>query len=487
MERRKNSRILGIFLLLNLAVWSLIPLLRHSLPMDTMEAIVWGKYSWLGTTKHPPLSGILAYPFYMLFGTYSVSMYILSQLCVVLGIVYIYKLARLLVNEKTALIAALLQFGVIYYQFSSVEFNVNVVSLALWPAGAYYFWRAYTENRLRDWLLFGFCAALNLLNKYVGALQILSLAVFVVADKGVWRLLKNYKMYAAVIVFAALLAPHLYWMYEHNFEPLNYVASRSSGGKLTTVWRHLIYPAKFIGAQILFGAAAWLTYFGFSCRNKTAAISREHTKTLFIAITASLPIAVFAIISLVSGNALKSMWGFPCLYMLGIALCYYWPLQWNEKQEKTLVRLMFVWSMLFAVGYAAQCLLTKSPRFTSDCPQIVQMLTQKWQQQLPNQPLKYAGGGEWFVNMINLYADDDIKPMLWLSPKNNPWLDQQDFENSGALVINEDLGAYRRMGENYPLSEPQKITLEYHNYFGKTKKKDLFYGFYLPKENRDVR
>ena len=56
----------GIFLLFNLILWSIVPLLRLSLPMDTQEAIVWGKYSFLGTTKHPPFSGIIAYYFYMM-------------------------------------------------------------------------------------------------------------------------------------------------------------------------------------------------------------------------------------------------------------------------------------------------------------------------------------------------------------------------------------------------------------------------------------
>ena len=133
----------GLFLLCNLVLWSVVPLLRLSLPMDTQEAIVWGKYSLLGTTKHPPFSGIIAYYFYLLFGKFDGAMYLLSQIFTALGVVYIYKLARLFVDEYKAVLAAMLQFGIIYYDFSSVEFNVNVISLALWPMCTYYFWQAY--------------------------------------------------------------------------------------------------------------------------------------------------------------------------------------------------------------------------------------------------------------------------------------------------------------------------------------------------------
>ena len=79
------------FLLINGIVWSLVPLLRMSLPMDTQEAIVWGKFCLWGTTKHPPFSGWIAYDFYKMLGSWDGALYILSQLCIVCGIFYIYK------------------------------------------------------------------------------------------------------------------------------------------------------------------------------------------------------------------------------------------------------------------------------------------------------------------------------------------------------------------------------------------------------------
>lgn len=480
------------FLWINLIIWTIVPQLRMSLPMDTQEAIVWGKYSWLGTTKHPPLSGITAYLFYQLFGHWDGALYLLSQVCVVLGVVYIYRLAKMFLDPAKAIMAAAFQFGIIYYNFSSVEFNVNVVSLALWPMCAFYFWRAYQKDRLTDWLLFAALCALNLLNKYVSALQMISFGVFVLISKNALNFLKNYKVYVAIFVCLLILTPHVWWLFENDFAPMTYFASRSGGGKLTTEWRHLIYPLKFFAAQLEFAAAGIITYFCFYRKNKYASVSlksafwcecdRQGVVSKFILATALIPVSIFVLISMINGHALKSMWGFPCLYMLGIFVFYFFPLQWNEKKEKMFLQTMFIWSMLFAVVYAVQCLLTTSNRFTSDCGKIAHLLEQKWEEKYPYRPLKYVGGSEWTVNLVNLYAQNDVKPMVWLSPKNNPWLDQQDFEKSGALLVTEDLSAYEQMRKNYPISEPQKITLEYHNYFGKTKSKDMFYGFYLPKE-----
>lgn len=472
------------FLLAGGILWSLVPLLRLSLPMDTQEAIVWGKYCLWGTTKHPPFSGWLAYPFWLLFGHWDGAMYILSQICVALGVVYIYRLARLFLSQNTAILAALLQFGVIYYNFSSVEFNVNVVSLALWPMAAFYFWCAYTENKWCDWLLFGAMVGVNLLNKYISGILFLSLALFVLADGGVWRLVKNIKVYAALVVCGLILVPHLWWLYQNDFEMWHYMAARSAGGKITAWWRHLAYPLKFLLAQILFSAPAWLTYLCFSRINRKIIIQQNKTQSHFILIITVAPVAIFMLISLISGSALKSMWGFPCLYMLGIALFYFWPTDWTAQRQKCFVYIMFGWTVLFVMVYAVQCVLTKSERFQTNTRQLASRLVQVWDERTGGAPLEYVGGDVWFADIVALYGDREIKPMVWLSPKNNPWFDADDFKQKGALVVANDAGEYAVYQQQYPqnITAPQPMEVNYQNRFGKAKTKTIFYGFYEAKE-----
>lgn len=459
-------------------LFSIVPLLRLSLPMDTQEAMVWGKYCLWGTTKHPPFSGWLAYDFYGLLGSWDGAMYVLSQLCIACGIFYIYKLARCIVDENKAAVAAMLQFGIIYYHFSAVEFNVNVVSIALWPMCAYYFWRAYNENKLKDWLFFGFLVGINLLNKYVSLLLIVSLAIFVFADKGAMRLLKNMKAYAAVLLAVSVFAPHLWWMCQNDFETLNYFASRSNNGS-GAWWGHFVYPLKFLSAQVLFAAAMLLTYAVLYKKGEKEKCPENRTGTLFIAITAAAPVLLFALTAVISGNALKSMWGFPCLFMWGTALVYFYPVKFNKK----LPVVMAGWVTLFAFAYALQCLLTTSPRFTTDVKNFAAAMEQKWQEKT-GKKLEYVASDVWYADMLSLYASHEIKPMIWMNPKSNPWLDAKDFKQKGALVIANDKWEYDNYRKIYgkDVSEPKKMTVEFKNYFAKTKVKEVFYGFYLPKE-----
>lgn len=474
-------------LLFSFVLWSVVPMLRLSLSMDTQEAIVWGKYCLWGTTKHPPFSGWVAYWWYELFGQSDKAMYALSQIFVMLGLTYIYRLARCFLSQAAAMAAAALQLGIIYYGYSTPEFNVNVISVGLWPMCAYYFWRGYTQNKWQDWLLFGLLVGLNLLNKYVGVMLLAALGVFVLCDKGLPKLLTNFKVYVAVILAAALLLPHIRWLWQNDFTAFNYISSRSHGGSVTSFWRHLFYPLKFLGAQILFAAPALLTFLWFYRQNKVDSTAAETensaTDRRFILCTALIPAALFALISLISGNAAKSMWGFPCLFMWGTALFYFAPLQLEEKTLNKILHTMFVWVSLFAVAYGIQCVVTTSQRYRTEVRQVAATLEQKWAEHT-GRPLEYVGADVWFGDIMALYASHEIKPMIWMSPENNPWFSREDFAQKGALLVCSETGEYDSYMQRYgdKVSAPQKLTLEFKNAFGKTKTREVLYGFYEPWE-----
>ena len=146
--------------------------------MDSMEAVWWGKFCVWGTNKHPPLSGFPAYGIYLLFSENIKAVYILSQICITVGFCFIYKLASLLLEQRKAVLSVMLLEGCVFYGFCSPEYNVNVMSLALWPAVAYFFYRAVTENTLCLWCLAAIACAANFLNKYTAAWQLLGCAGF---------------------------------------------------------------------------------------------------------------------------------------------------------------------------------------------------------------------------------------------------------------------------------------------------------------------
>ena len=471
-----------LFFVISALVWALVPMLRHSLPLDTQEALIWGKYCLWGTTKHPPLSGWLAWSFYNFVGGSDKLFYALSPLCVLVGLFGIYKLAKCFLPPLSALMATVFQLGIIFYTFSAVEFNVNVISIALWPWTAYFFWQAYQKDKLKNWLLFGIFMALNILNKYVGSMLGLALFAFVVFNKRAWRLFKNPKAYLAGFVGILLLVPHFLWLYDNNFEMLNYVGSRSSAGKMKSVFRHIIYPVKFLLAQVLFALPAGLTFFLFAKKTEKTRFPQNKEKKIFLLCVGIIPTAFWMVSSLVSGNALKDMWNFPSLFAWGIIAFYFFPKGWTSTQCQKFGKVMLGWSLIFALGYAGQCLISPSERFHSNCPQIVADLEAKWSEKT-GKPLDYVGGNIWFSDMVALYGG--AKPMIWMKTESNPWFDAGDFHQKGALVVAENVGEYQNFQSRYEgkISEPKVVEMIYKSPLGKKKKKQLVWGIYEGGQN----
>ena len=144
----KANKTLCTFLTLHFIIWSLLPMiLRQNLPMDSSEALVWGFIGEWGTNKHPPVSGFFANLIYELTAHQS-SLYVLSQLFIVGGFIYIYKIARLFLPENKSLIATIILEGVAYYNMVTPEYNVNIIALMLWPAATYHFYLAVNKNKL---------------------------------------------------------------------------------------------------------------------------------------------------------------------------------------------------------------------------------------------------------------------------------------------------------------------------------------------------
>ena len=91
-----------IFITSHLIIWTLIPTLtNHNLPLDTIEALAWGSNLDWGFNKHPPMSAFLVEIFYKIFGSKDWAYYLLSQICVVISFIVVFKFAENFFKNKS--------------------------------------------------------------------------------------------------------------------------------------------------------------------------------------------------------------------------------------------------------------------------------------------------------------------------------------------------------------------------------------------------
>lgn len=466
----KFNKYLVCFLFVHLVVWSILPmLLRANLPMDSAEALIWGMVGEWGTNKHPPLSGWLA-DWAFVWGDYNpYSLYVLSQILVVGGLIYIYKLARCFLSRDKSVIATVMMEGVAYYSLVTPEYNCNIVALFLWPACTYHFYQGIKNNRLDDWLAFGVFAGLNLLNKYVSGALLLSLALYLLFSRQGRARLYSWKPYFSAAIVLALFMPHFVWLYNRDFFVIDYFLGRAGGHNLPYGLGHLVYPLKFLASQIMTSAAALLVLLTAWYHGKEQKSVLAHDKKQFIFFAGILPLLIMTLVPLLTGVKLKSMWGSPALYMLTIIWMVYLPFAIGKNKIK-LIGAAYGLLILFATAFSLQCLTTLSPKFNLNARDFVNSVDK--------QKAEYVGGSVWLASIVGAYANNLPQVVFGMNFENNPWIDQTKARQRGILVVEENLDAYNAHRTQYAkLPQAKVYNLTARNIWGKEKEYNLYYGF----------
>src|SRR6201998_4411559 len=155
IERRPGAAFAG-FLAMHFAVWTVLPALLYvNLPLDLIEALVYGREWQLGYDKLPPLPWWLIEAVHRTFDA-DIAYYATAQVTVLVAFALVFALARPLVGATGALIAVLIVDGLHYFQYTAVKFNHDVIQLPFWALAGYAFHAALKRGRLAYWLLLGF-------------------------------------------------------------------------------------------------------------------------------------------------------------------------------------------------------------------------------------------------------------------------------------------------------------------------------------------
>lgn len=420
-------------ILLHLIIWTTLPaLLRHNLNLDSMEAIAWGHEWQLGYEKHPPLSAYLSEAMIIISKKSIWSIFLLSQICVILAFFITWKIAKKFLEERSALMATILLECVYYYNFTSIEFNPNVLLLPITALFTYLALKLYEKNNLRDWLLIAAIAALGIYTKYSFAIFPAAFFVLLVSDKKRIFYFKSINPYIAFLTFFLLAFPHLKWMFDNEFSTIAYAAQR-----LQTdyhFYNHLSFPLSFLLAQLFSLSLAILVFSSLeSFKFKSANFSLKNEKAKFIIVMSLLPFLFTIIPSLLTGSKIKDMWGSYLWNMSGIFLFYFFP----PKFSKITIKKFYIrWFGVAALAIGAYVASTvKIDRYADyNGKYLAEELNKFWRDKY-NQPLEIVAGDIWIAGNFGLYAPDRPHVFIELNEEKSAWLSYQKLAQKGGIVV----------------------------------------------------
>jgi hypothetical protein len=435
------GRAFAAFLALHAVVWTALPsLLYPNLPLDLIEALVYGREWQLGYDKLPPLPWWLVETVNLTIG-HDLAYYLLAQAAVVAALAVIWLAARRLTGPLGALVAVLIVDGLHYLNYTAAKFNHDVIQLPFWALAGFAFHRALRGRAIADWILLGLAIGISLWAKYFVVVLALPMAAFVVFDRDARKALATPGPYIAAAVALITMAPHLVWLVQNDFLPFAYAEHRAlpSNGLIDHLW----HPLQFAGSQLFFLVPSLLIALPlFYPRRGAAEPAAPQADALDLRIVTLLafgPMATVLALSAATGRGTVAMWGYPLWLFLGLWLVL---MARRALDPMRLGRVLLNWAIVFAAlaiafigNYAV--LPSYDHRYRAvffPGGDLGRELSQRYRA-ATGKPVSYVIGSMWDGGNVAHYAPDHPRVLIDGKPERAPWIDLTDLKNRGALVV----------------------------------------------------
>jgi 4-amino-4-deoxy-L-arabinose transferase-like glycosyltransferase len=419
-------------------IWTVLPFVLYpNLPLDIIEALTYGREWQLGYDKLPPLPWWLVEVAYRAFGS-DIAYYALGQFTVLAAFAAVWAGMLRIATPAAAAASVLIIDGLHFFNFTAPKFNHDVIQLPFWALAGLSFHGALRTGHLGYWAALGVALGLAFWAKYFVVVLGLPLLLFLLIDPRARRCLATPGPYLAAAISLAIISPHLTWLYQNDWLPLHYAASRAkaSNGLLD----HFTHPALFAVAQLFWLLPTIIIALPLFRRpyERDATAADDYDRRILALLAFGPAITVIAGAAL-SGRGLITMWGYPLWLFLGP-----WTVVTVSSRidRACLARVAGVWgtvtgsyALAFAVQYAVLPHLDHRYRavlFPGD--RLAREISARFHSQTGS-PLVYVVGTMWLGGNISHYSADRPRTLIDGDPRRAPWIDLGDLAASGGVVV----------------------------------------------------
>lgn len=458
LSHARFERWIYLFIFLHLIIWTLAPaIIRQTLPMDAIEGAIWGQQLEWGYDKNPFMNGWLTALAVYLGNHSDWLIYLFSQLSVAAGLWAVWQLSKKIVPPIYAFAAVLSLEGIQYFNLHAIDFNDNTLEIGFWALTCLFFYQALQGQKLKDWILTGVFAGLSTMIKYYSAMLLLPMFLFMLVYPQTRAQFKRPYVYVGLSVALAVIAPHIFWLFSHDFSTIHYAFNRISSAPN---WiNHFHYPVRFAKEQfevffptllllLLIVVGKTQTHSTSQMQlNSTAAHSFDWKKnSAFASSTAQFdkvfllfigfgPFILTVLLSAFTGIKLRAGWGQPLLTFWALTLLAWIMPTITRARFK---RFMALWLFIFIVTPIAYCtaLVRAKDPSSANFPgkRIAQSLANEWHDKY-HTPLMYVVGPRWLAGNIAFYSTDHPHVYIDAEKQFSPWINEENIRRHGALFV----------------------------------------------------
>jgi hypothetical protein len=439
LDPARRERTMGALLVGYALVWSLYGVLAkgsQDVHVDMGEMFAWSREPALGTPKHPPLAAWVVGLWFSVMPRTDWTYYLLAMIMPALALWSAWRLsADYLDVEKRVAGVALLTL-IPFMNFHALKYNANTILIPLWAATTFWFLRSF-ETRHAIWAaLAGAAAAGAMLGKYWSICLVAGLGIAALADSRRGAYFRSSAPWMSIAVGTVLLAPHLVWLFQHDFGAITYVAEMRHQSFYRVLLSTLLFFVSFAGyiAPAVMGALLATRPSIDALRDTIfpGSPTRRLANAAFLG-----PILVAAIIVILLRIEITALWMIPAATLLPMVLLSSALL---AVPRSALVRLLAVASalpLLMLVGAPGIAMVIHRhglPRHADHYRMLADALETFWRAHTDN-PLAIIGGDDNLANGVLFYVSGRPVAYYITAPGLSPWVDEAHIAREGIALV----------------------------------------------------
>jgi hypothetical protein len=437
-DPKRSAGAIAVTLLVYCALWTLYATISRSsqdIHFDMGEMVAWSRELALGTPKHPPLPIWLTALWFGVFPPQEWAFYLLSMATATVALWVIWMIAGwYLPGEKRVAGLALITL-VPFFNFLAIKYNANTAMTPTWALTTWFFLRSF-ESRSTGWAaLAGLAAAAAMLAKYWAVILLIGLGIAALADPRRAGYFRSAAPYVTVVVGAAALAPHLWWLYDHGFAAFGYALESHPATLFEALRSGVVYVASAVGyiaIPVLMAVAV--------ARPSRVAIADTlwpadpSRRTVVVAF--ALPLLLPIVAAIIAREDVIPIWTLSTMTLLPVALL--------SSPLATLPRAGIVRILAIAIALPIVCLLA-SPfvalaihlrgveNYGTHYRLVAQDVEKLWHE-ATGRPLRLVGGTANLLYGSMFYFADRPSDYEIASPQLTPWVDDARIARDGIAL-----------------------------------------------------
>jgi Dolichyl-phosphate-mannose-protein mannosyltransferase len=146
-----------------------------------------------------------------------------------------------------------------FFNFHALKYNANSAMTPAWALTTWFFLRSLESRSAGAAVVAGLAAAAAMLVKYWSVVLLAGLGIAAVTDSRRGLYFRSPAPYITVAVGAAALAPHIWWLYAHDFAAFGYALESHPASVAEALLSGIAYVASaagYVAVPVLIAAAA---------------------------------------------------------------------------------------------------------------------------------------------------------------------------------------------------------------------------------------